>query len=74
MKTQLGDDEKPVGTNIDPCIPFPLLGMFHQANVCVCCNRFISGTGNIKWINKAILLSHEVTNNSRYVGHLYRNK
>jgi len=41
MKTQLGEDEKPIENSCDPCFQFPLLGMCHQANVCVCCDRFI---------------------------------
>ena len=59
MKTQLGEDEKPIENSCDPCFQFPLLGMCHQANVCVCCDRFITGTSEVKWINKAVLLCHK---------------
>jgi hypothetical protein len=30
----------------------------HQANVCVICDRFITGTAEIKWIKKNALLQH----------------
>ena len=59
MKTQLGEDEKSIASNNNTFIQFPLLGMCHQANVCVCCDRFITGTSDIKWINKAVLLSNK---------------
>ena len=59
MKTQLGEDEKPIENSCDPCFQFPLLGMCHQANVCVCCDRFITGTSEVKWINKAVLLCNK---------------
>ena len=38
---------------------YPLLNHRRQANVCVTCDRFITGTSDIKWINKHTLLQHE---------------
>ena len=34
----------------------PLYEQVHQANVCVCCDRFICGTDELCWINKTTLL------------------
>ena len=59
MKTQLKENEKFESVQMRPGIDFPLAGMRHQANVCVCCDRFITGTNEIKWINKTVLLSNE---------------
>ena len=54
MKTQLKENEKFESVQMRPGIDFPLAGMWHQANVCVCCDRFITGTNEIKWINKTV--------------------
>jgi hypothetical protein len=59
MKTELKANEKFEVAPSRPGINFPLAGMCHQANVCVCCDRFITGTSEIKWINKTVLLIHE---------------
>ena len=59
MKTELKANEKFEVAPSWPGINFPLAGMCHQANVCVCCDRFITGTSEIKWINETILLIHE---------------
>ena len=37
----------------------PSYEQYHQANVCVCCDRFICGTEELCWIKKAILLKHQ---------------
>jgi len=34
----------------------PLYEQCHQANVCVCCDRFICGTDELYWIKKSTLL------------------
>jgi hypothetical protein len=34
----------------------PLYEQVHQANVCVCCDRFICGTDELCWIKKTTLL------------------
>jgi hypothetical protein len=59
MKTELKANEKFEVAPSRPGINFPLAGMCHQANVCVCCDRFITGTSEIKWINKTVLMIHE---------------
>jgi len=38
---------------------FPLYEQCHQANVCVCCDNFISGTDELHWIKKTILLQQK---------------
>jgi len=37
----------------------PLYEQCHQANVCVCCDRFICGTEELCWIKKSTLLQHK---------------
>jgi hypothetical protein len=37
-------------------VTFPMYDQCHQANVCVCCDRFICGTEELLWINKCLLL------------------
>jgi hypothetical protein len=59
MKTELKENEKIEIVQMRPGVDFPLAGMCHQANVCVCCDRFITGTSEIKWINKTVLLLNE---------------
>ena len=59
MKTELSENEKIEVAQMRPCVKFLLAGMCHQANVCVCCARFITETREIGWINKTILLVHE---------------
>jgi hypothetical protein len=57
MKTRIRDDEHLHGT---PGICYPLRGLCHQANVCVCCDRFITGTDEVRWISKQnLLVNHE---------------
>jgi hypothetical protein len=53
MKTRVKEDEH---IHASPGINFPLQGLCHQANVCVCCDRFITGTGEVRWISKRNLL------------------
>lgn len=54
MKTTIGKNE----LNPNQMINYPLLNHCHQANVCVVCDRFITGTADIKWIYKQTLLEH----------------
>ncbi len=37
----------------------PLYEQCHQANVCVCCDRFICGTDELHWIKKTTLLQQK---------------
>jgi len=37
-------------------VTFPMYDQCHQANVCVCYDRFICGTKELLWINKCLLL------------------
>jgi hypothetical protein len=37
----------------------PLYEQVHQANVCVCCDRFICGTDELYWINKTTQTFHD---------------
>jgi len=37
----------------------PLYDQLHQANVCVICDRFITGTADLNWIKKNALLQHK---------------
>jgi hypothetical protein len=59
-KTRIGDDEniRDGSSSSRPGMDFPLRGMFHQANICVCCDRFITGVSEIRWIKKQMLLFH----------------
>ena len=54
MKTTIGQNE----LNPNQTINYPLLNHCHQANVCVVCDRFVTGTTDIKWIHKFTLLEH----------------
>jgi hypothetical protein len=40
-------------------IEIPLYDQIHQANVCVICDRFITGTAELNWIKKITLLQHK---------------
>jgi len=42
----------------------PLYEQCHQANVCVCCDRFICGTDELHWIKKNTLLQQKNKANS----------
>ena len=71
MKTKIGQDEEipdeilqmihqslsteQNGRNIE----IPLYDQLHQANVCVICDRFITGTADLNWIQKNTLLQHK---------------
>ena len=71
MKTNIGNDElfsneiRETINNVirDPnngkAIQIPIYEQCHQANVCVCCDRFICGTEEINWIHKGILLQQK---------------
>jgi hypothetical protein len=37
----------------------PLYEQCHQANICVCCDRFICGTDELCWIKKITLLQQK---------------
>ncbi len=64
MKTKIAVDEKipeNIVKQIKDIISLPINGQnigipiydqVHQANVCVICDRFITGTAEIKWIKK----------------------
>ena len=56
MKTRVKEDEH---IHASPGINFPLRGLCHQANVCVCCDRFITGTDEVRWISKRNLLVNQ---------------
>jgi hypothetical protein len=56
MKTRVKEDEH---VHASPGINFPLRGLCHQANVCVCCDRFITGTDEVRWISKRNLLVNQ---------------
>ena len=56
LNTKIGEDELMPEYLSSPGIHFPLKGMCHQANVCVCCDRFITGTSEVEWISKVILI------------------
>jgi hypothetical protein len=71
MKTKIGQDEtipddllqvihqsistEQSGRNIE----IPLYDQLHQANVCVICDRFITGTVDLNWIKKNTLIQHK---------------
>jgi hypothetical protein len=59
MKTRIGEKERIPDHTGGPGLYFPLRNECHQANVCVACDRFISGTGDVKWIHKKTLLLNE---------------
>jgi hypothetical protein len=40
-------------------VRIPIYEQGHQANVCVCCDRFIYGTEEINWMYKGILLQQK---------------
>jgi hypothetical protein len=60
LKTQIGDDEA-IPKHFDKSnINYPLVGLgLHQANVCVACDRFITGIVEIKWVAEDHLLLHK---------------
>jgi hypothetical protein len=71
MKTKIGHDEL-IPDNIMEHIhqllsteedkekmEIPLYDQIHQANVCVICDRFITGTAELNWISNIILLQHK---------------
>jgi hypothetical protein len=71
MKTKIGHDEL-IPDNImeqihqllsreenGEKIEIPLYDQIHQANVCVICDRFITGTAELNWIKKITLLQHK---------------
>jgi hypothetical protein len=71
MKTKIGHDEL-IPDNIMEQIhqllsreengeknEIPLYDQIHQANVCVICDRFITGTAELNWIKKNTLLQHK---------------
>ncbi len=37
----------------------PLYEQCHQANICVCCQRFIFGTDELCWVKKTTLLQQK---------------
>ncbi len=37
----------------------PLYDQLHQANVCIICDRFITGTADLNWIKKNTLIQHK---------------
>jgi flagellar biosynthesis GTPase FlhF len=59
LKTKIGEDEQLPEYLSSPGIHYPLKGMCHQANVCVCCDRFITGTNEVKWISKETLIRNQ---------------
>jgi hypothetical protein len=71
MKTKIAVDEKipeNIVKQIKDIISLPINGQnigipiydqVHQANVCVICDRFITGTAEIKWIKNNTLLQHK---------------
>ncbi len=71
MKTKIGADEK-IPENIleqikdiislpkyGQNIGIPIYDQVHQANVCVICDRFITGIAEMKWIKKNTLLQYK---------------
>jgi hypothetical protein len=71
MKTKIGQDEtipddslqmihqslstEQNGRNIE----IPQYDQLHQANVCVICDRFVTGTADLNWIKKNTLIQHK---------------
>ena len=70
MKTKIGPDEEipenlldiienSLSTPQENVIPYlPIYDQLHQANVCVICDRYITGINDLYWIKKNTLLSH----------------
>ena len=54
MKTTISPNE----LDLNQTINYPLLNHFHQANVCLVCDRFMTSTADIKWNHKQTLLEH----------------
>ena len=48
--------ESPMSIGKPYTCSFPIYEQCHQANVCVCCDRFICGTEELSWIRKDELL------------------
>jgi hypothetical protein len=71
MKTKIGADEKKPEYLLEQIketislpkngqnIGIPIYDQVYQAYVCVICDRFITGTAEIKWIKKNTLLQHK---------------
>ena len=71
MKTKVGPDEKipdelleKINTSLssyktENTVHIPIYDQLHQANVCVICDRFITGTAELFWIHKNTLLQHK---------------
>jgi hypothetical protein len=59
LKTKIGEDEQLPEYLSSPGIHYPLQGMCHQANDCVRCDRFITGTNEVKWISKETLIRNQ---------------
>jgi hypothetical protein len=71
MKTKIGPDEKifdelweKINTSLssyesEKSIQIPIYDQLHQANVCVICDCFITGTAELFWIHKSTLLQHK---------------
>jgi hypothetical protein len=71
MKTKVGPDEKipdelleKINASLssyetEKSIQIPIYDQLHQANVCVMCDRFITGTAELFWIHKSTLLQHK---------------
>jgi hypothetical protein len=70
MKTKVGPDEKipdelleKINTSLssyksEKSVQIPIYDQLHQANVCVICDLFITGTAELFWIHKNTLLQH----------------
>jgi len=73
MKTKIGPDEEIPENLLDiienslltpqeNVIPhLPIYDQLHQANVCVICDRYITGINDLYWIKKNTLLSHHAS-------------
>jgi hypothetical protein len=71
MKTKVGPDEKipdelleKINTSLssyksEKSVQIPIYDQLHQANVCVNCDCFITGTAELFWIHKSTLLQHK---------------
>jgi hypothetical protein len=71
MKTKIGADEKIPKYLLEQIketislakngqnIGVPIYDQVHQANVCVICDRIITGTAEIKWIKQNTILQHK---------------
>jgi hypothetical protein len=57
IRDKIGLNTKNVTTNGNMR---PLFNQIHQSNVCVCCDRFLTGTEELNWINKKTLIANRV--------------